>query len=133
MAVRPNSLAGRDVESVLHPYTNLSTHQENGPFVVTHGDGIYVYDDAGKAYIEALAGLWCTSLGFANERLANVAADAMRKLPFYHGFGSKTHEAGVELAERLLEISPVSMSTSTTPEAGRRRKKSSRARKAITG
>ncbi len=110
MAVRPNSLAGRDVESVLHPYTNLSTHQENGPFVVTHGDGIYVYDDAGKAYIEALAGLWCTSLGFANERLANVAADAMRKLPFYHGFGSKTHEAGVELAERLLEISPVSMS-----------------------
>jgi len=110
MGVRPNSLAGRDVASVLHPYTNLSAHQRSGPFVVTHGDGIYVYDDTGKAYIEALAGLWCTSLGFANERLADVAANAMRKLPFYHGFGSKTHEASVELAERLLEISPVPMS-----------------------
>ncbi len=110
MAMRPNSLAGRDVASVLHPYTNLRTHRESGPFVVTHGDGICVYDDSGKAYIEALAGLWCTSLGFANERLADVAANAMRKLPFYHSFGSKTHEASVELAERLLEISPVPMS-----------------------
>ncbi|MBT3551799.1 MAG: aspartate aminotransferase family protein [Rhodospirillaceae bacterium] len=110
MNFQPNSLAARDIASLLHPYTNLKTHQEDGPFVVTRGDGIYVYDDDGKPYIEAMAGLWCTALGFGNERLVETAASAMRDLPFYHGFNGKSHPAAIELAEKLLQISPVPMS-----------------------
>ena len=48
MNFQPNSLAARDIASQLHPYTNLKTHQEDGPFIVTRGDGVYVYDDDGK-------------------------------------------------------------------------------------
>jgi len=110
MNFQPNSFAARDVASVLHPYTNLKTHQVDGPFVVTRGDGIYVYDDDGKPYIEAMSGLWCTALGFSNERLVETAASAMRDLPFYHGFNGKSHPAAIELAEKLLQISPVPMS-----------------------
>lgn len=110
MNFQPNSLAARDIASLLHPYTNLKTHQEVGPHVVTRGDGIYVYDDDGKPYIEAMAGLWCTALGFGNERLVETAASAMRDLPFYHGFNGKSHPAAIELAEKLLQISPVPMS-----------------------
>jgi 4-aminobutyrate--pyruvate transaminase len=110
MNFQPNSLAARDIASLLHPYTNLKTHQEDGPFIVTRGDGIYVYDDDGKPYIEAMAGLWCTALGFGNERLVETAASAMRDLPFYHGFNGKSHPAAIELAEKLLQISPVPMS-----------------------
>ncbi|MBT7956850.1 MAG: aspartate aminotransferase family protein [Rhodospirillaceae bacterium] len=105
-----NSIANRDIENFLHPYTNLAAHQETGPMVITRGEGVYVYDEAGKKYIEGLAGLWCTALGFDNKRLVEAATKAMEQLPFYHTFGSKSHSAAVDLAERLIEMAPVPMS-----------------------
>ena len=105
-----NSNAARDIASVLHPYTDLVTHQEIGPVVITRGKGVRVWDDAGKDYIESVAGLWCASLGFDNERLVQAAAAQMRKLPFYHGFTAKSHEPCIELAEMLLARAPVPMS-----------------------
>ena len=51
-----NSIANRDIENFLHPYTNLAAHQETGPMVITRGEGIYVYDEAGKKYINCCNG-----------------------------------------------------------------------------
>jgi 4-aminobutyrate--pyruvate transaminase len=107
---RGNSNASRDIASVLHPYTHLRKHEAAGPLVLTGGKGIYVTDDAGKNYIEGLAGLWCTSLGFSEERLVEAAAKQMRQLPYYHVFASKSHDVAIELAERLLALMPVKMS-----------------------
>jgi len=110
MAQLSNSLANRDIENFLHPYTNLAVHQETGPVVITKGEGVYVYDEAGKKYIEGLAGLWCTALGFDNNRLIEAATKAMEQLPFYHTFGSKSHPTAIDLAERLIEMAPAPMS-----------------------
>jgi 4-aminobutyrate--pyruvate transaminase len=100
----------RDIAYQLHPFTNLSTHRSEGPLVITGGKGIYVYDEAGREYIEGLAGLWCTGLGFGEERLVEAAARQMRKLPYYHQFGSKAHDVAITLAERLIGLMPVPMS-----------------------
>ncbi len=105
-----NSAAARDIANVLHPYTDLKMHQEIGPVVITHGKGVRVWDDSGKEYIEAVAGLWCASLGFDNERLVQAATNQMRKLPFYHGFTAKSHEPCIDLAEMLIQRAPVPMS-----------------------
>jgi 4-aminobutyrate---pyruvate transaminase len=105
-----NSAAARDVANVLHPYTDLKTHLETGPMVVSHGKGVRVWDDAGKEYIEGVAGLWCAALGFDNERLVQAAANQMRKLPFYHAFAAKSHEPMIDLAEMLIARAPVPMS-----------------------
>jgi 4-aminobutyrate--pyruvate transaminase len=102
--------AQRDVQYQLHPFTNLSQHQTQGPLVITSGKGIYVYDESGREYIEGLAGLWCTGLGFGEERLVDAAARQLRKLPYYHQFGSKAHDVAIDLAERLIKIMPVPMS-----------------------
>ncbi|MCE3270954.1 MAG: Adenosylmethionine-8-amino-7-oxononanoate aminotransferase [Ramlibacter sp.] len=99
-----------DIGAQIHPYTNLSTHQEAGPMVITRGEGVYVYDDKGNRYLEALAGLFCASLGFSNQRLADAADRQMRQLPFYHAFGGKATEPSVRLAEKLLAMAPVPMS-----------------------
>ena len=104
------TIAEKDVDSVLHPYTNLKRHPEVGPLVITRGQGVKVFDESGKDYIEGLAGLWCTSLGWGEERLVEAAARQMRQLPFYHLFSHKTHDVGVELCARLLEMAPVPMS-----------------------
>ncbi|MBK8209357.1 MAG: aspartate aminotransferase family protein [Rhodospirillales bacterium] len=104
------SLAERDLAALAHPYTNLATHRRAGPLVITRGEGVRVFDEAGKEYIEGLAGLWCTALGFSEPRLAEAAARGMSRLPFYHSFGGKAPQPTIELAERLIAISPVPMS-----------------------
>jgi 4-aminobutyrate--pyruvate transaminase len=100
----------RDIATSIHPYTNLKQHETEGPLVITDGDGVFVRDEDGKAYLEALAGLWCVSLGFSERRLAEAAYRQMLKLPFYHTFAHKAHDVGIELAEKLLSIAPVAMS-----------------------
>jgi 4-aminobutyrate--pyruvate transaminase len=104
------SVQDADIRAQIHPYTNLSLHQEAGPMVITRGEGVYVYDDQGNRYIEGLAGLFCASLGFSNQRLADAADRQMRQLPFYHAFGGKATEPSVRLAQKLLAMAPVPMS-----------------------
>ena len=106
----PNSLSRRDAAALLHPYTNALANERDGPLVITRGEGIHVYDEDGNRYVEGMAGLWCVSLGFGNERLANAAAEQIRTLSFYHGFTQKSHRPQIELAERLLAMAPVPMS-----------------------
>jgi 4-aminobutyrate--pyruvate transaminase len=106
----PNSAAARDLAYCVHPYTNLKRHQELGPLVITRGAGVHVYDESGKEYIEGLAGLWCTALGFGEPRLVEAAARGMARLPFYHTFGGKAPAPTIELAGRLIGMAPVPMS-----------------------
>ena len=115
---RANSAAARDIASVLHPYTDQIAHREIGPVVISRGQGVRVWDDAGREYIEAMAGLWCAALGFDNERLVEAAAAQMRRLPYYHGFNAKSHEPLIELAEMLLARAPVPMSRAFFANSG---------------
>jgi 4-aminobutyrate--pyruvate transaminase len=110
MSFKTNSAASRDRAFVLHPYTNLQKFEETGPVLMTSGRGITVTDEDGKEYIEAMAGLWCASLGFDEERLVEAAARQMRRLPFYHTFAAKSHDVAGALAEQLIAIAPVPMS-----------------------
>jgi 4-aminobutyrate---pyruvate transaminase len=109
-AARGNSAARRDIASLLHPYTHLGRHETAGPLVITAGKGVHVYDETGKEYIEGLSGLWCVALGFGEERLIAAARRQMERLSFYHQFAHKSHDAGIELAEKLLALMPVPMS-----------------------
>ena len=105
-----SNLAVRDIETLVHPYTNLATHRENGPLVLESGKGIHVTDSTGREYIEGMAGLWCTALGFSNEELIEAAYEQMKKLPFQHIFGGRSHDPAIELAEKLKEIAPIPVS-----------------------
>ena len=102
-----SNLAVRDLETLVHPYTNLATLRETGPLIIERGQGVFIYDTEGKSYIEGMAGLWCTALGYGNEELVEAAAAQMRKLSFAHLFTAKSHDPAIELAERLKEIAPV--------------------------
>ena len=110
MSDSANSAQARDIAHFLHPYTNLKLHEEQGPLVVTRGEGIYVYDENDNEYIEALAGLWCTALGFSEKRLVEAATAAMSKLPFFYSFFGRGHDIGIDLAEKLVSIASAPMS-----------------------
>ena len=96
----------RDAEALLHPYTDPVALRETGALVIERGEGVRVFDQAGRGYIDGLAGLWCCGLGFGNDELVEAARAQMAKLPYYHLFAARSHEPAVELAERLKELAP---------------------------
>ena len=100
------NLQQRDIETLIHPYTNLDAFRHSGPTILERGQGIYVWDTEGKRYIEGLAGLWCTSLGYGQKELIETAKEQLEKLSFSHLFGGKSHDPAIELAEKLKEIVP---------------------------
>ena len=100
----------REQQYYLNPFTNLPQRETNPSLVVKRGKGVYVYDEDGREYLEGLSGLWCCSLGFSEERLAKVAYQQMRDLPYYHSFTGKIPSVTVELAERLVDLAPASLS-----------------------
>jgi len=98
--------AVRDVETLVHPYTNLDSFRTTGPMIIERGEGIYVWDAEGRRYIEGLSGLWCTALGYSEAELIEAAHAQMREIPFTHMFGGKSHERAAELAEKIKALSP---------------------------
>ena len=147
MSFRANSRAARDVAYHLHPFTDIAAHETSGPLVLARGEGVYVHDEDGNAYLDALAGVWCTSLGFSEKRLADAATRQLNRLPYYPAFAHRTADVVVDLAEKLVEITPASLvkaffvnsgseanettssssGSTTTPSDVRKRRRSSRA------
>lgn len=108
--MNPDSLEARDARSVIHGLTNLRLHAERGATVIERGRGVWVTDNHGKDYLEAMSGLWCIALGYGNDRLADVAARQMKTLAYYPLTNHKSHPRVIELAEKLLSLAPVPMS-----------------------
>ena len=96
----------RAVETLIHPYSNQDAIRHTGPTVFERGKGVYIYDVDGKQYLEGMAGLWSTSLGFSEPRLADAAARQFARLPYSQMFGGRSHEPGILLAEELARITP---------------------------
>ena len=107
MSSRVNSAAQRDARYVLHGYTNLKQMEATGPGVMTGGKGIYVFDENGRPFIEASAGMWCTSLGFSESELVEAAARQMRTMPYYQTAVGKSVMPSIDLAERIVKLVPI--------------------------
>ncbi len=110
MSLPVGSIQARDAAAVLHGMVNLGTVEEKGALMVERAEGVYVWDHTGKQYLEGLAGLWCTSLGYGNEELAQAAYDQIKKLSFSHLFNGKSHEPATVLAEQLKALLPMQAS-----------------------
>ena len=94
----------QDIKNLIHPYTPLNTFGATGPMVIKKGDGVYVEDDQGNRYLEGMAGLWCTALGFSEKRLVDAAIRQMKDLPYYQIFAGRSNEPSIELSDRLLAM-----------------------------
>ena len=107
MVDNPNSAAARDVAYHFHPATNARRHEQIGPMIIERGEGIHVYDDQGKEYIEGLAGLWSVAVGFGEERLVRRRRRADAQAPLLSFIRAQiASDAVIELAERLVTMAP---------------------------
>jgi adenosylmethionine-8-amino-7-oxononanoate aminotransferase len=118
MVTSKQSWEDRSLASFLHGFSHLGTLQESGPLVVERGEGIYVFDGAGRRYIEGNSGLWNIVAGFNNQELVDAAIAQLRRFPAYHTFFCRNTHPSILLAERLLEIAPVPMSKAYFTNSG---------------
>jgi len=90
--------------TLIYPTTNFKkTEQLN----IVRGEGIYVYDDKGNQYLEGLAGLWCSALGYGNAELIDAITTQLKTLSYSHMFGGRTHQVGMDLAGKLADMVPI--------------------------
>ena len=93
----------RDRQVIWHPYTQ---HKDLlPPIPVVQGKDSLLFDDKGKAYIDAISSWWVNIHGHGNPYIAQKIYDQARRLEhvIFTGF---THEPAVSLAERLLPLLP---------------------------
>jgi len=97
------SLAQRDVDVIWHPYTQMKTAAS--PIPIVRGEGVYLFDEQGKRYIDAVSSWWVNIHGHAHPHIAKKVAEQLQRLEhvIFAGF---THPGAVELAERLIAILP---------------------------
>ena len=88
---------------MIYPTTNFKAVEQ---MQIDRGEGVYVYDSNGKRYLEGMAGLWCTSLGYGNRELIETTTEQMSKLTYSHLFGGKIHAPAIELADRISKMVP---------------------------
>ena len=90
----------------LYPFTNPDDAVRSPPVRMVSAHGCSVVDSKGNTYLDAVAGLWCASLGFSDARLVAAATKQMEQLAYYHGFMGRTCEVTEQLAEQLVARLP---------------------------
>ena len=105
-----NSAVASDAAHQVHGFTNLKSFTETGGLVITEGDGVYVKDQNGKRYFDAVASMCAAALGFSEKELAKAAYEQMLKLPVYHNIVGSSNLPAIALCDKLVEITPAGIS-----------------------
>ena len=75
------------------------------PVLVERGEGVHVFDESGRSYLDFTAGIGVTSTGHCHPRVVAAAQEQVGKL--IHGqYTTVMHRPLLDLAERLGDVLP---------------------------
>src|SRR3954454_10348843 len=86
-------------------FTRMSTYQQHEVPIIVRGEGAYIYDQHGKRYLDALAGLFVSQVGHGRTEIAEAARKQTETLAF-HPLWSYAHPNAIELAQRVAGYAP---------------------------
>jgi adenosylmethionine-8-amino-7-oxononanoate aminotransferase len=98
-----------DQRHVWHPFTQHAWWPTDDPLVISRADGVWLFDDQGRKYIDGFSSLWVTVHGH-NEPAINEAIARQARTLDHSTFLGFTHEPGVRLAEKLVARTPQPLS-----------------------
>jgi adenosylmethionine-8-amino-7-oxononanoate aminotransferase len=93
------------MSSFWHPFAEMSKVKVE-PFIVDRAEGIYVYDEQGKQYLDAAASLWYMNIGYGRDEVIDKMDEQMRKVPAFHAFIDYGTRPPMELAAQIASVSP---------------------------
>ena len=91
--------------SFWHPFADMSSVQHN-PFIIDHGEGVYVFDEQGNRYLDAAASLWYQNVGYGREEVIDAMDAQARKLAAFHAFIDYATRPAIDLAAEIAAVSP---------------------------
>ena len=94
------------VTALWHGFADM-TEVAGVEVTIVRGEGVYVWDDTGKQYIDGAASLWHANIGHGNSEIADAVRAQMVELETFHTFGPWTNARANELAERLAALAPL--------------------------
>src|SRR5438093_1187611 len=94
---------------------------ERGELVLERGEGIWVWDEEGRRYLDAAAGLWYCHAGYGRGEIADAAADQMRSLHAYSAYTDFAARTTLDATDRIAACRRSRMPSSSSPAAGRSR------------
>ncbi|MEH6942912.1 adenosylmethionine--8-amino-7-oxononanoate transaminase [Bacillus sp. JJ722] len=100
-----SNLQTLDLKHIWHPCSQMKDYEQFPPIVIKNGDGIYLYDENGKQYVDAVSSWWVNLFGHANKRISKALADQASQLEHVI-FANFTHEPAIKLAEKLTRLTP---------------------------
>ena len=95
-----------DAAHHIHPFSDTAALNKEGVRVITHADGVYLWDSEGKKILDGMSGLWCVQIGYGNRELAEAGYEALKQLPYYNHFFKTSNPYTIELAAKLATILP---------------------------
>ncbi len=95
---------------LLHPYENLQDRGTYDRKLILNSEGIYLYDENGKKYIDGPGGMWCNNIGHGNKEIGEAVKKQMDKMDYASPFSEST-EPAAELASILSELTPGDLNT----------------------
>jgi adenosylmethionine-8-amino-7-oxononanoate aminotransferase len=103
------SLIEADRKHLIHPVINYRVHEARGVTVLESASGAFLRDAAGNELLDAFSGLWCVNVGYGQQSIVDAATAQMQKLPYATGYFHFGSEPAIELAQKLVEVSPASL------------------------
>ena len=100
-----SQLQQRSLEAVWHPCTQMKQHETYPLVPIVSGQGVWLYDAAGKRYLDAISSWWVNLFGHANPYINAAIRDQLEQIEHVMLAGF-THEPVVLLSERLKKITP---------------------------
>ena len=99
------SLIQRDLGVLWHPCTQMKDHESVPPIPIRRGEGAWLEDFDGRRYLDAISSWWVNLFGHANAEINQALREQLSSLEhvILAGF---THQPAVELAERLVRLTP---------------------------
>lgn len=94
---------------IWHPCTQMKDHENYPPVFIDRGQGIYLFDRDGRAYIDAISSWWVNLFGHANPRIIRAVGEQLSRLEHVI-FAGVTHAPAEELADRLLAVATPGLS-----------------------
>ena len=99
--VAQSNLGAIDAAHHLHPFTDMKKLNAAGTRIIQRAEGVHVFDNHGKRYLDAFAGLWCVNIGYGRKEIADAVYRQMNELPYYNTFFGTTTEPTILLAEKI--------------------------------
>jgi putrescine---pyruvate transaminase len=97
-------MAPRTDTTLWHPFADMAAIR-GGEFVISRGEGVWLYDEDGRRYLDGSASLWYCNVGHGRPEIAEAVAEQMRRLEAWSIFGSYATPPALELADALAERS----------------------------